>query len=344
MTSAPAQRSLRPLLLRGVPALVGLGLGVVLILLLLRTVSPGRLGDAFGRADWRYLMAAFVPFVLIIWIKVVRWSLLFGSDPPPFRTLFGALNAGYAANTLVPLRMGELVTAYWIRDYARVPMMRSLTTIAVERISDGVSVCILLVLTAPTVAFPSRLVGPAIAVGSVLALALVAVAFLVYLSSRERHFIERWLSRWESGPGAVVAGMLRQALEGLAALRDVRSLLLFGIYTAVIWVSNSVLMWLICRAFGLQVPLIAGFLLTGVLYLGMAVPSSPGYLGVFDYLMVITLGLYNQPHALSVAAALAAHAINFIPVTIVGLVYLGRQGFTTSMRLVASGGGERSIP
>ena len=86
--------------------------------------------------------------------------------------------------------------------------------------------------------------------------------------------------------------------------------------------------------YGIDVPLLAGFLLTGVLYLGMAVPSSPGYVGVFDYLMVVTLGLYGEPRAASLAAAFAAHVINFVPVTLVGLAYLGRHGYVKTLRFV----------
>src|SRR5206468_11907746 len=122
----------------------------------------------------------------------------------------------------------------------------------------------------------------------------------------------RWLTglleRLEGSRLRVVAGVLRQALAGLSALRG-RSFALFVLYTAVIWISNGLLLWLIARAFHLDVPLVAGFLLTGVLLPGMAVPSSPGYIGIFDYLMVLTLGLYGEPHARSVAAAFAAHVI-----------------------------------
>lgn len=323
---------MRSLVARAVALAVGLGIGVGLLALLLRTVSPGRLGQAFAAADYGYVALALIPFVAIVWVKVVRWGLLYGADAPGFSTLFGALNAGYAVNTLTPLRLGELVTAYWVRDHAGIPMARSLSTIALERVSDGMTVLVILIVTAPTVAFPHSLVVPAVTIGLTLSAAIIALGVLSYASATERRWLTGLLDRLEAGRLRVVAGIFRQSLAGLTALRG-RSFALFILYTAVIWASNGLLLWLVARAFHLDVPLIAGFLLTGVLYLGMAVPSSPGYIGVFDYLMVLTLGLYGEPHARSVAAAFAAHVINFVPVTLVGLAYLGRHGFVKTMRL-----------
>src|SRR5438270_4262975 len=90
------------LLARGIALVVGLGIGVFLLFIVLRTVSRARLGDAFSNADYRYILLAVIPFIAILWIKVVRWGLLFGDDAPTFHTRFGALIAGYAVNTLVP--------------------------------------------------------------------------------------------------------------------------------------------------------------------------------------------------------------------------------------------------
>lgn len=311
----------------------GIAFGLFLLIALLRSVDPARFGAAFRQADYLYVLLALIPFCAIIAVKVVRWALLFGTDAPSFSALFGALNAGYAVNTLVPLRLGELVTAYWVRDASGIGMVRVLGTIAVERVTDGFAVFTILLVTAPTVAFPRRLVAPALTLGVLLAVALAVMALIAVTSGS---WLEPLLLRLEGTRARLGASMVRQAVEGLRALRDPSALALYAVYTAVIWGCNAVLLWLVARAFHLDVPLGAGFLLTGVLYLGMAVPSSPGYIGVFDYLMVLTLGLYGAAHDRAVAAALAAHFINFVPVTVVGLIVLGRHGLSRAINLASS--------
>lgn len=304
-------------------------------MLLLRTVSPGLLAHAFAHADYTYLSIAAVPFLLTFGIKVTRWGLLFGRDSPSWHTLFEAISVGYGLNTVLPLRLGEVATAYWVRDRSDVGMARTLGTIAVERITDGVAVLFILVVFAPTVAFPRALIGPTIIVGALMLAGLVALVVVGLVSVGETGWTQRIIRRLRETPARLVVDMLAQASTGVRSLRDPRALSLYVAYTVVIWASNSVLFWLLVRAFHLDVPLSAGFLLTGVLFLGMAVPSSPGYLGVFDYLMVLTLGLYDVGHVDAVAAALAAHFINFVPVTLVGLALLAWHGRGVALSLAA---------
>jgi uncharacterized membrane protein YbhN (UPF0104 family) len=92
----------------------------------------------------------------------------------------------------------------------------------------------------------------------------------------------------------------------------------------------------VLRAFHIDAPVTAGFLLTAVLNLGMAVPSTPGYIGVYDFLFVWMLKLYHVAKAPALAAALGMHAISFLPFAIVGIVYLARAGVQMTVQLLRS--------
>src|SRR5438874_1567441 len=137
--------------------LAGTALGAGLLVLLLRSVNLDELGTDFSNVDYRYLALAAPPFALILLLKVARWEILYGADAPGWDTLFGAINVGYAINSVLPLRLGEVVRAYWVRDRTGISMVRTLSTIALERVMDGVTLVLLFVLTAPTVAFPRQL-------------------------------------------------------------------------------------------------------------------------------------------------------------------------------------------
>lgn len=319
----------------------GTALGIVLLVLLLRSVNGAQLGDDLTHADYRYLAIAIV-FLLINWLlKVPRWSLLFGADAPGFNTLFGAMNVGYAVNSLLPARLGELVRAYWVRDRGEVSMVKTLSTIALERVTDGVTLLIVLLLVAPTVAFPKALLKPALSLGAVFVAALLAMAVLAYASGQETGFVVRLFDRLERGRLAPAGRIGRQITAGLQVLRSGRDLALVVLYTLIIWASNGLMVWIVLRAFHIDVPLQAGFLLTAVLNLGMAVPSSPGYVGIFEYLMVLTLALFGIARTPALAAALAMHAISFVPVTVVGLIYLvhAGAGMTASLLRSSAAGG-----
>ena len=325
--------------------LAGTVLGMLLLVVLLRSVNLSQLGSDFSTVDYRYMGLAVLPFVLNLLLKVPRWALLFGEDAPGWDTLFGGMNVGYATNSLLPLRLGEVVRAYWIRDRGHISMVRTLSTIALERVTDGVTLLILFLLMVPTVALPARLVGPALLVGVLFITALLVMIWLVHtLSSRQDSRLAVVLRRLETGKWSLVSRALRQVVMGLQALRSRRRVALLVIYTLLIWASNSLLIWLVLRAFHIKAPLTAGILLTAVLNLGMSVPSSPGYLGVFDFLMVLTLGLYGVHRTPALAATLAFHAIAFVPVTIIGLVYIVRSGLQVSLEMVRSSASKSTSP
>jgi uncharacterized protein (TIRG00374 family) len=311
----------------------GMVLGVVLIILLLRSVDLGQLGNAFGHIDYIYLALAMIAFAVNLLLKVPRWALLFGEDAPGFDTLFGAITVGYAVNSLLPARLGDLVRAYWVRDRSGLPMVRTLSTIALERVADGITVLLLFLILAPTVAFPSGLRGSALAAGVVFILVLIAMLLLAYGSTRDNRF-SRFLTSLESGRWAIVSRVIRQIATGLRALRSPKTVLLLILYTAVIWGANAVLLWLVVRAFHLNAPLAAGVLGNSVVSLGMTVPSTPGYIGVFDYLIVVTLGLYGIQKTQALAAALVFHAIAFVPVTIIGIIYIARAGVRMTVQML----------
>jgi uncharacterized protein (TIRG00374 family) len=317
-----------------------MGLGVGLIVYLLRTVNLAQLGASFSHVDYAYLALTVPIFAINLVLKVPRWSLLLGEEAPDFDTLFGAINVGYSVNTLLPLRLGDLVRAYWIRDRSNLGMVRTLSTIALERVIDGVTVLALFLVLAPTVALPAKVRGTALVAGVVFVLVLIVMVALAYVSVRENRFT-RLLLQFEMGRAAIVVRAVRQVTHGLGALHNRRTLALVALYTIGIWGSNCVLLWLVIRAFRIDAPFAAGALGTAVVSLAMALPSTPGYLGVFDYFTVVTLGLYGVKKAPALAAALIFHAIAFIPVTVIGIIYIARAGFQVTAQMVRSAGSGR---
>lgn len=318
----------------------GIALGIALIVFLLRSVNLDQLGNDFSHVEYSYLALAMVAFVVNLGMKVPRWALLFGDDAPDWDNLFGAINVGYAVNSLLPARLGDLVRAYWIRDRAGISMVQTLSTIALERVLDGVTVLAMFLILAPTVAFPSALRGSALAAGSVFVALLLAMLALAYASTRENRF-SRFLRGLEEGRWAIVGRVIGQVSNGLRALHDARTVGLLVLYTAIIWGANSVLLWLVALAFHLDAPLAAGALGNAVVSLGMTVPSTPGYIGIFDYLIVVTLGLYGVAKTPALAAAFVFHAIAFIPVTVIGIIYIARAGYGVTMQMLRSSAAQK---
>ncbi len=108
------------------------------------------------------------------------------------------------------------------------------------------------------------------------------------------------------------------------------------------WVARgfawSLLIWSFYFAsFAVSLRLVAELALTfpqmlmvfAVTCLGMAVPSSPGGLGVFEGAMVLSLSWFGVERNAALGIALFIHAVHFIPLTVTAVALNGRGDFWT---------------
>jgi hypothetical protein len=57
----------------------------------------------------------------------------------------------------------------------------------------------------------------------------------------------------------------------------------------------------------------------GLLVLGISIPSTPGFFGPFEAVIVAVLGLYGVPKDVAFSYAISFHVTSFIPITLLGL-------------------------
>jgi len=132
---------------------------------------------------------------------------------------------------------------------------------------------------------------------------------------------ERWVD--------AIAGAVATFAEGLAVLKasPARLLFIFG-QSILVWLSIDLGIWWSNLAFGLDLPFHTSFLMVAFLTVGVAVPT-PGAVGGFHefYLLALTQAFAVDKHT-AAAAGIACHALTNLPVLVLGLALLGREGLT----------------
>src|SRR5207249_252244 len=108
-------------------------------------------------------------------------------------------------------------------------------------------------------------------------------------------------------------------VEGLAVLKSPARFAGVVFWSLVLWITNAAAFAICFRAFGLAVPLEAALLLQGIIGFGVAVPSTPSFLGIFEAATLVTLQLYGVESSLAVSYALTYHLTTFLPITLLGL-------------------------
>ncbi|MBI1875564.1 MAG: flippase-like domain-containing protein [Acidobacteria bacterium] len=287
-----------------------------------------------GRGD--LVAAAMVGVASTYLLRTIRWQYLLAPiGPTHFSVALRTTVIGFAASTVLPARVGEVLRPYLLARREDLSATATFATIILERLLDLITV--VLMLTSFIVVFDPGMtaVDPrlynAVKIGALgaAALSLVTLAAVLVLSghpARLEALLDRLRGRVPDTLMAKVSSFGRAFLHGLAVIRRPTRLLNALLLSVPLWLSIATTIWLVPVAFGIPVPYSGSFLLTALLVIGVAVPT-PGAVGGFHEAFRIGVTVfYGAPNDKAVGAAIILHAISFIPVTIVGLLFMMQEG------------------
>jgi uncharacterized protein (TIRG00374 family) len=301
---------------------------------ILRDTSLSDILSHLRRAHPLPLIAAIIVATLPFGVRAIRWHYLLrrtdGSPIPP-AALWHATAMGFMANNTLPFRLGELVRTYAISRLGGVPLAAGLSSIAVERALDMLTLLALLgfaLLTSglpgDTVIMGSRLDQLAIRAG-ILCVLIFAGALAVILFPLLAERVIRKVIPFPRVADRVV-NLVEALRRGFDALRDPRRLIPAVFWSLVHWLLNAASLYIAFFAFDIHVAFAGALLVQTVIAFGVAAPSTPGYFGVFELVTAAALALFGVPASLGVAYGVTYHITTFIPIVLLGFWSLARTG------------------
>jgi uncharacterized protein (TIRG00374 family) len=250
-------------------------------------------------------------------LQGIRWRRIARTPELPRRRFVGFVLAGVACNNVLPARLGDVFRARWLGRDAGMPGGRALGTVVIDRGFDLGTLVAMLLASAWLVGDAAWLRRIAVA-GLLAVVALAAALAFAFLYTRTRSRARR-ASR--STPRRVV----RDLLEGMSELPRGRLLAWSAALSVGAWGTWALAAWLVARSLGIDLtPAEAAF--TGaVVNLGVAIPSSPGFIGTYQWLGVSALGLVGVGTDEALAFSVLVHAVWYVPTTLVGGALLARR-------------------
>lgn len=311
---------------------MGVAISALLLVWALRGVHLDEVMGHLRNARLGPLFAALVIATLTYPIRLIRWRLLLrapNGGPLPAAPLWHAVAIGFMANNILPFRAGELVRLLAVSRLAGVRFSAALSSVAVERIFDGLTVVALLSLSLlaselpPDVAVGGVSVRHAAQVTGVMGAAALVMALLVvaFPLAAERA-VRRVLPAGRLAEGVVT--LIEGVRHGLTVLRSPRLLAGTIIWSLVLWLTNGLAFYVAFKAFGVPVGFLGALLMQGVLVFGISVQLTPGFVGQFEASIVAALALYGVSKDLASSYAIAYHAATFVPIILLGAWSLAR--------------------
>lgn len=306
----------------------GLGVSLVFTWLVVRDLDMKDFGAAMTDASPLWIAFATAFFFGGYAARVQRWRLMLSDSNPAISFWRSAvpLFASIAANNVLPFRAGDALRAIAFSRWLGVGTSRVLATLLVERLLDLLSLLAFAALLLTLLAQDLEGAWTALGVGGNLLAAIALVVLVVLLRPRlfagPAHFIVRLARRYSAGIGDRLDGIVSQIFETLAEQARGGRMVRLMLWSGLAWTLEGGIFYAAARALPAFTEMTGAILAFPVATLATLLPSTPGYVGTFDFFAIQMAELAGNPPAAAAAFAVLVHMILWLAATVTGGICL----------------------
>ncbi|KXF81355.1 lysylphosphatidylglycerol synthase transmembrane domain-containing protein [Enterovibrio coralii] len=315
-------------------SLIGISTAALFGFLFLKDIDTNELVDLFYQIDLVYIVLAIVMFFFGYACRVERWRVMLKNDNPSltWKACFSPLFISVAANNILPFRLGDIIRAFAFNKHLKISVSTSITTLLVERMLD-----LLMVITILGIILPyldgeySALIG--IGGWGLILIGVIIVAILNFPKVFKPVFrvITSVLKSISVDVGNKVEEIFNKIFLALDYVSTGSTTVKLILWSAAAWVCEGLVFWLVALAIPTLTNTFAAWLALPIGTLATVIPSTPGYIGTFDYFTSEAMTMGGNSKISATVYALVLHLVIWIPPTIVGaLCFIFKPIMSTS--------------
>lgn len=294
---------------------------VVLLAIFARSVDWTRAWDAIVQADPALLGVATVANLASLAVKGVRWWLfLDAADVPGVGQAVRATLAGAALNNVLIANGGDAARVAAMARRGNVSSAAVLATVAVDRFCDLVTYGVLFAFAAWTFPLPAELdrwrVPGLVALGA----AAVLGAVLVWRSSSRHTERSEDASSDRARMVSRAASYWRRLIETSTSVATRARMAVAIVLSLAAWAGQWATFHYAAHAAAFPMTSADSLVALLVVNASFLVRLTPGNVGVFQVLYVLAATAAGLDKTAAVAVAFLIQLIQYVPVTLVGLV------------------------
>jgi glycosyltransferase 2 family protein len=302
--------------------IIGFMISLLLLYLSLRGIEFRQLFLTLKNADIRFVFVPLLCVFLSLTLCSYRWSKVVGNDVR-FRDAFVSVMIGLFVNNVLPARIGEIARGYALARRRGISFTYSVTTVFVDRFFDLVGLLIITFIFLPEDSLPKSI---AQAIYMLLGLFIVCATLLIVLSRKNvTDKIANRLARFRKPFITRFSKRILEIQQNLSRISSPFNLIYFIAIAVVTWLSMSTGLYFAMLALGIKIAFVKVPFICALLNMGLVIPSSPGYIGVYQFLLVYLLSIFNIPKYEAFAVSLLFHASWYIPYNVLGATFLIKE-------------------
>ena len=304
--------------------LPGVVISIIALIVVFRLANWADLGAAFASIQPASIGAALVITLFSLVTKSMVWRTLLDNKPSLLQTFF-ITNEGYFLNNILPLRAGEIGRAIFMGQTSDLGTFHVLSTIVIERAFDVAIAAGLLLATLPMTLGMEGAASIAITSLLLIVVGFVVLFLMAQYNSQVKNFVEK-VSKKSPLLEKILLPRIESLLNGLAVLTKPSQFFKSIFWVLVTWVLWVSLYYVMLLSIAPGAPLWWGAFVDSFLALGMAVPSAPAGLGVYEASIVWALQMIGVTSTQALAYAIVLHFMQFVVTAVFGLIGLAREG------------------
>jgi glycosyltransferase 2 family protein len=306
----------------------GLLISIVSVWLALRNIDLAMLWKVISGCSLSYLMLAVLINLFQMLIRTWRWQILLKPiKETGFSNRLLSVISGFAANCVLPARLGEFVRADLLGQREEISKSSTFATIVVERLADGFTLLLILLIGLMYVTFPENMSAVSAGLKSA-GIALVVsyiliIIFLIGFRLRPEQYLNILSKTLFFLPGHLKSkaiDIVRKFGQGLTPVKGFYGWGMLIFYSLLLWSLSLYQIECIERSIGLSLPFIATFVILSMASFGVMIPSAPGYIGAFHLAVQYGFMFFGISREQGLSAAILYHASFFFPTILIGVI------------------------
>lgn len=312
--------------------ILGLLVSALTLYLALRDVSLWEVSRSVRQASTGWVLLGLVSVLANTLFKGIRWYRLTGEigRQAGWGRVTAALIAGQLLNLIYPARAGDVSRILIVGQDGQAKAF-ALGSVLLEKLTDLVAYILLAAVLLVQLPFPDWLTKSVYLAAGLTVAGLAAVIWLVSNTARSERF-SYWLAARHVRlvPERIwlyFIELVRTTLSATGIIKQRKQAGELLLWTALVWftaLSNNYLIWLALGMNLSQANIVfqAVLLVLIGLMAGIALPSIPGRIGIFEYICVMALGVFGIEQAPALTYGILLHAVVFLPALVLGAAAL----------------------
>ncbi|MBN1317711.1 MAG: flippase-like domain-containing protein [Anaerolineales bacterium] len=306
---------------------LGVLISILSLVVSIHTFDLSAIWHALKVAHYPWVIPAVLLYLGALAARTLRMQVLFRKEQHvTLNRLLATMAMGRGANNIYPFRVGEIVRWTLFHKLNRISGPLALASILIERVFDGLTMLLFLVVVALTGGIPAEWRDLAWGALALFGVALTGIYALVLWPARFQA-----LSVWFIQH--MIPGRFRERVEEIsnrlilsfAAIRSAGSLTMVLLFSILVWSFETAMYRTMMISFGIDVSFHRLMLMSATANLATSLPSAPGNIGTFDGAVILTLKS-TIGESLSIAYISLLHAVLWSTETLAGLYFMWRTG------------------